>query len=155
MLVASRSWKWLPADNQQGSEDLRPTVPRNWILPKIWMSLDLCSSSCVLNRFSHVRLFVTPWTVAHQAPLSMGFSRQEYWSGLPLPSPGDLPDSGIELVSPVVPAVQADYLPLNHQGSPDSYSEPPSKSLAHMTLWLQFCMILNREPSQGCFSSDL
>ena len=42
---------------------------------------------------SRVRLFATPWTVAHQAPLSMGFSRQEYWSGLPFPSPGDLPDS--------------------------------------------------------------
>ena len=43
----------------------------------------------------------TPWTVAHQTPLSMGFPRQEYWSGLPSPSPGDLPDLGIELVSPV------------------------------------------------------
>ena len=46
--------------------------------------------------FSHVRLFATPWTVAHQAPLSMGFSRQEYWSGLLFPSPGNLPDPGIE-----------------------------------------------------------
>ena len=52
---------------------------------------------CVLSRFSRVRLFVTPWTVACQAPLSMGFSRQEYWSGLPCPPAGDLPDSGIEL----------------------------------------------------------
>ena len=48
---------------------------------------------------SHVRLFATPWTVAHQAPLSMGFSRQEYWSWLPFPSPGDLPDPGIEPLS--------------------------------------------------------
>ena len=48
---------------------------------------------CVL---SHVQLFVTPWTVAHQAPLSVGFSRQEYWSGLPFPSPGDLPNPGIK-----------------------------------------------------------
>ena len=48
---------------------------------------------------SRVRLFVTPWTVAHQASLSMGFSRQEYWRGLPLPSPGDLPAPGIELAS--------------------------------------------------------
>ena len=55
--------------------------------------------SCVL---SHVRLLVTPWTVAHQAPLSMGFSRQEYWRGLVLPSPGDLPDPGIEPVSPAL-----------------------------------------------------
>ena len=45
---------------------------------------------------------VTPWTAAHQAPLSMGFPRQEYWSGLPLPSPGDLPDPGIEPVSPAL-----------------------------------------------------
>ena len=51
---------------------------------------------------------VTPWTVAHQAPLSVGFSRQEYWSGLPFPSPGDLPNPGIE---PGPPALQADFLP--------------------------------------------
>jgi len=49
-------------------------------------------SACVLNCFSHARLFVTLWTIAHQAPLSMRFSRQEYWSGLPCPPPGDLPD---------------------------------------------------------------
>ena len=53
----------------------------------------------VLSHFSLVRLFVTLWTVAHQAPLSMGFSRQEYWSGLSCPSPGDLPDLVIEPVS--------------------------------------------------------
>ena len=53
---------------------------------------------CVLNCFSHVRLCATLWTAAHQAPLSMGFSRQEYWSGLPCP-PGDLPNPGIEPVS--------------------------------------------------------
>ena len=49
-----------------------------------------------VKALSRVRLFVTPQTVAHQAPLSMGFSRQEHWSGLPLPSPGDLPDPGIK-----------------------------------------------------------
>ena len=54
--------------------------------------------------------FVTPWTVAHHAPLSMGFSRQEYWSGLPFPSPGDLPNPGTEPKSPA--------LALIHQGSP-------------------------------------
>ena len=63
---------------------------------------------------SRVRLFATPWTVARQAPLSMGFSRQEYWSGLPFPSPGDLPNPGIE---PRSPALQADALS----------SEPPGK----------------------------
>ena len=52
--------------------------------------------TCLLVRFSHVQLYVTPWTVAHQAPLSMGFPRQEYWSGLPCPSPGDLPNPGIK-----------------------------------------------------------
>ena len=57
----------------------------------------------------------TPWTVARQASLSMGFSRQEYWSGLPFPSPGDLPDSGIK---PGSPAVQADSLLTELQGKP-------------------------------------
>ena len=56
---------------------------------------------------SRVRLYATPWTVAYQAPPSMGFSRQEYWSGLPFPSPGDLPDPGIE---PWSLAFQADTL---------------------------------------------
>ena len=54
-----------------------------------------------------------PWSVAHQASLSTGLSRQEYWNGLPFPSPGDLPDPGIE---PASHALQADSLPLNHQG---------------------------------------
>ena len=63
---------------------------------------------------SRVQLYVTPWTVAHQAPLSIGFSRQEYWSGLPFPSPGDLPDPGIK---PRSPTLQADALT----------SEPPGK----------------------------
>ena len=68
-----------------------------------------------LNRFSHVRLFVTPWTVAHEASLSMEFSRQEYWSGLPFPSPGDLPDPGIEHRSL---ALQTDSLPSEQPGKP-------------------------------------
>ena len=58
-----------------------------------------------LNRFSHVQLFVTLWTIAYQALLSMGFSRQGYWRGLPCPPPGDLPNPGIESRSP---AFQAD-----------------------------------------------
>ena len=55
-----------------------------------------------VKSLSRVRLLATPWTVAYQDPLSMGFSRQEYWSGLPFPSPGDLPDPGIELGSPAL-----------------------------------------------------
>ena len=58
-----------------------------------------------------VRFFATPWTITRQAPLSMGFSRQEHWSGLPFPAPGDVPDPGIEPASPVPPALQADSLP--------------------------------------------
>ena len=67
-----------------------------------------------MKLLSRVQLFATPWTVAYQASLSMGFSRQEYWSGLPLPSPGDVPDPGIE---PGSPALEADALT----------SEPPGK----------------------------
>jgi len=57
----------------------------------------------------------TPWTVVHQAPLSIGFPREEYWSGLPFPSPGDLPDPGIKLS---FLTLQADSLPLSHLGGP-------------------------------------
>ena len=69
-----------------------------------------------MKSLSCVQLFVTPWTVAHQAPPSMGFSRQEYWSGLLFPSPGDVPNPGIE---PLSPALQANSLP----------SEPPGKPI--------------------------
>ena len=71
-----------------------------------------------MKLLSHVLLFVIPWTVAYQAPPSMEFSRQEYWSGLPFPSPGDLPNPGIE---PRSPTLQADVLP----------SEPPGKPFRH------------------------
>ena len=66
-----------------------------------------------MKSFSRVRLFVTPWTVAYQAPQSVEFSRQEYWSGLPFPSPGDLPNPGIE---PRSPALHADALPSERPG---------------------------------------
>ena len=68
-----------------------------------------------VKSLSRVQLFVTPWTVAHQAPLSMGLSRQEYWSGLPFPSPGDLPEPGIK---PWSPALQADSLLMEPPGKP-------------------------------------
>ena len=79
-----------------------------------------------VKSLSRVQLFETPWTVTYQALLSMGFSRQEYWSGLPFPSPGDLPDPAIELGSP---ALQADAL----------LSEPPGT-------WVQILML----PRVGC-----
>ena len=74
---------------------------------------------CVLSHFRHVQLFVTPWPVARQTCLSIGFSRQEYRSGLPYPPPGDLPKPGIKPLSPASPALQADSLPI----------EPPRKPI--------------------------
>ena len=68
-----------------------------------------------VKSFSRVRLFAIPWTVVYQASLSMGFSRQEYWSALPFPSPRDLPDPGIK---PRSPALQADFLPAEPPGKP-------------------------------------
>ena len=75
--------------------------------------------ACALSHVSWLRFFVTLWTIARQAPLSIGFSRQEHWSGLPCPPPGDLPNSGIK---PTSPALQADSLPLSHRKSPQGIS---------------------------------
>ena len=77
-----------------------------------------------MKSLSHVWLFATPWTVAYQAPPSMGFSRQEYWSGLPFPSPGDLPEPGIE---PGSAALQADALHSEPPGKPAEWKNPFSK----------------------------
>ena len=87
--------------------------------------------ACMLSR---VRLFATPRTVACQAPLSMEFSRQEHWSGLPFCSQGDLPDPEIELGSP---ALQADSLP----------SEPPGKPGISRLIFLRSCYHLAQESS--------
>ena len=73
---------------------------------------------CMLSCFSHLLLFGTPLAVAYQTPLSMEFSNQEYWSGLPFPSPGDLPDARIELRSPTLQAIS---LP------PESFGKPLEK----------------------------
>ena len=75
------------------------------------MYMTICKRT---QSFSHVLLFVTLWTVAYQVPLSMEFSRQEYWSELPFAPPEDLPDPGIE---PKSPALQTGSLPLSHLGS--------------------------------------
>ena len=83
---------------------IKPETGRQYLQNTwVWMYLSL----------RLVQLFVTPWTVAHQGPLSMEFSRQEYWSRLPFPSPGDLPNPGIE---PASPALQADSLPYELPG---------------------------------------
>ena len=103
---------------QSGRYDGKYHMPKPlmWAWPVLG---DLYVLSHLKWKWSRVLLFATPWTVAHQAPPSMQFTRQEYWSGLPFPSPGDLPNPGIE---PRPPALQA--LP----------SEPPGKPLSHLIL---------------------
>ena len=78
----------------------------------------------VVQQLSHAQHFVTPWTVAHQVPVSMGFPRQEYWSGLLFPSPVDLPDPKVE---PASSAQQVNSSPLSHQGSPQVIQESISQ----------------------------
>ena len=87
-MTISWNWgiEWLSPENQQSHSGTNGGSVRVCSVTSVWLS-------------------VTPWTVAHQAPLSMGFSRQEYWSGLPCPPPGDLPDSGIEPESLMSPAL--------------------------------------------------
>ena len=84
----------------------------------VWVSFIKTVSFLPACVFSHVQLFVTPWTLAWQATLSMELPRQEYWNGLPFPTPRDLPDTGIELRFLHLLHRQADFLPLCHLGSP-------------------------------------
>ena len=83
---------------------------KEWLCPA--NGVEKTEYACMLNHFSHAQLFVILWTVACQTPLSMGFSRQEYWSGSPCPPSGYLPNPGIE---PGLPALQADSYGLSHQ----------------------------------------
>ena len=89
----------------------------------------------MLSHFSRAQFFATPWTIAHQAPLSMGFSRQEYWSELPYPPPRDLPSSGIEPGSPVL-----------HEGFPCGSA---SKEFAYNAGDLGLIPGLGRSPGEG------
>ena len=84
---------------------MHPSIPRHTIL-SLWFSHSVMSDS------------VIPWTVVHQAPLSLGFPRQENSSGFPFPPPGKLPNPRIQPASPVPPELQVDSLPLGHWGSP-------------------------------------
>ena len=86
---------------------------------------------------SQVQLFATPWTVAHQASQSMGFSRQEYWSGLPVPSPGDLPGPEIE---PMSPTLQADTLTSELPGKP--IFQLPNICLKNRTLLAEYSKMI-------------
>ena len=121
-ILQTRTLKWEAISFSRGSSWVKPGSPA---LQKILYRLSHQGSPplsvlllLLLSHFSCVWLCVTPWTVACQARLSMGFSRQQYWSDLPCPPPQDLPHPGTE---PGSPALQADSLPLSHQGSPSLY----------------------------------
>ena len=104
---------------QEGNILKHPQGSRTWFsstrilgfLSKVWTHVHVC----MLGHFSRVWLFASLWTISHQAPLSTGFSRKEYWSGLPCPPPRNLPNPGIE---PTSPALQVDSSLLTHEGSP-------------------------------------
>ena len=120
----SRGTSW-PRDQTQVSCSQSPALQANSLPTQPFFLVDchllkatlfdLSTKYDVCCMLPHVLLSVTPWTVACQAPLSMEFSQKTYWGGLPFPPLGDLPDPGIELVSPTL---QADSLPLNHLGIP-------------------------------------
>ena len=87
--------------SSESETDLRPGV-LHCSAAMSNLDVPLLELACVLSGFSHVQLFATPWTVAHQAPLAMGFPRQGYWLGMPFLLSGDLPDPGIEPTSPAL-----------------------------------------------------
>ena len=109
------------------------TFPQRPLLGDIpWMH------ACMLSHFSRVQLFATPWTVAHQAPLSRGFSRQEYWSGLPLPSPGNLLIQGLTLLLLCLLHWQAASLPLvptMHGDIPRIHAHTDKGSSCNLMRW--------------------
>ena len=90
---------------------------------------------CMLNYFTCVQVFATPWTVAHQTPLSMGFTKQEYWSRLPYPPPRDLPNSGIEFTSPTSPALAGGFFTTKatYQKAPSSVGRAKCRRFCSQT----------------------
>ena len=127
---------------------IHPTVAISTKWKTIWSLTTLFAPctllhTCVLSYFSHVLLFVTPLTVAGQAPLSMGFSRQEYWSGLPCPLPGYLPNPGIKPESSKSPALQTNSLLLSHWWSSIFHPMPPL-----MIIWVMWCYCIPCPPNE-------
>ena len=122
---------------------MRPSASLDW---QLHGGGGLVAKSCLT--------LATPWAVAHQAPLSMGFSRQEYWSGLPFPSPGDLPDPGIQ---PRSPALQADSLPTelwgksSYEDSYELWGKTVSWSIISPWSIIQtFCVVADLDSSEAC-----
>ena len=119
-----RDRTWVPCISCFGRQVLYHWATWGALYTFIIMQIKSESSTyLLLSYFSCVRFFATLWTVACQVPLSLGFSRQEYWSGLPFPSPGDLPNPGIE---PGSPTLQADALTSEPPGKP--HPPPPKKN---------------------------
>ena len=127
-----------------------PQTYSNWIHYIHSLFTPIFKLVCMLSHFGCVHLFAATRMLAHQAPLTMRFSRQEYWSGLLFPPPEDLPDPGIEPSFPVSPALQADSLPLSHQGSHILVSElsngcvweTDTETVCFLsTLWKAICII--------------
>ena len=114
---------------------LSPFTSSHHLLPPPLTSIHTPIVKVKMKSFSRVWLFATPWTVAHQASPSMEFSRQEYWSGFLFPSPGDLPDPGIERRSPTL---QADALPSEPPGKPHRLVPNRSHGAEHFTLVIWF-----------------
>ena len=102
------------------------------LLPE-WVRL--CAQS-----LSHLQLFVTPWTIIHQAPLSMEFSRKEYWSGLLSPTPGNLPNPGSNLHLLCLLHWQVDSLPLSHLGSSQQPCLNPTANITNSEFSLYICI---------------
>ena len=114
--TSSLSREWTQASCVGSSDSLLLWTVRE--VPPLLFLESLLPPACMLSHFSHVQHFATLWTVARQAPLSKGFSKQEYWSGVPFPSPRDLPNAEIEPASLTSPALQVDSLPLMPPGKP-------------------------------------
>ena len=130
------SW-WWDSTVQSTSVNLKHWIVSSWQKPPLVYIM----SQVKVKSLSRVRLFATPWTVAYQAPLSVGFSRQEYWSGLPLPSPWNLPDPGIE---PRSLTLQADSLPSKPPGKPYIMSNLKGYFIQHRQYSQYFIVTINR-----------
>ena len=117
---------WNPARGALRLDSVGPILSTStWGIkvPRVSLRTHMRARECVcgcVQLLSHIRLFATLWTVAHQAPLSMGFSRQEYWSGLPFPTPGDLSDPRIKPTSPASPELAGGFFATTPYGKPTS-----------------------------------
>ena len=135
--MSSKKLKWKQESKKEKNK--RPKIWKEAVWKITWRSNQ---ELWIVKSLSRVQLFGTPWTVAYQAPQSMEFSRQEYWSGLPFPSPGDLPKPGIK---PGSPALQADGLTSEPPGKPTFLLILIQCSVRHIlhTYWLLFFFVLN------------